>query len=316
MIRTALLSLVAAAASFATLLVVFVPLERLFPARRGQPILRPAFFTDLAFFAGQYLLWVGLSTAILARLQSLVQPSMPPILRATFASWPFALQALVIILLGDVSVYWFHRACHAIPWLWRIHSIHHSAEHLDWLAAHREHPLDGILTQLAVNAPAILLGFSVGQVAGIAALRGVWAIFVHSNVRIPLGPLRVLLGAPELHRWHHLRRVRADNFANLAPWTDLLFGTYHCPPGESEDWPIGVEEPMPRSYLGMLAWPLRFAIDSLARASNPTPRSQAAEPAAGSVSARVTAQAPQTNRLAVFESANRAHSPGSGGRAR
>jgi sterol desaturase/sphingolipid hydroxylase (fatty acid hydroxylase superfamily) len=165
------------------------------------------------------------------------------------------LQAVVVIMLGDICVYWFHRACHALPLLWRFHAVHHSAEHLDWLAAHREHPVDGLLTQLAVNAPALILGFSLGQVAWLIALRGMWAIFVHSNVRLPLGPLRILLGAPELHHWHHLRAERAQNFANLAPWTDLLFGTYHNPSGP-ETWPLGTDHPLPRSYLGMLARPL------------------------------------------------------------
>ena len=269
MIQGALYALGAAAASFATLLVVFVPLERLFPARPGQQILRPAWWTDLAFFAGQYLLWVGLSVWILAQVQTRIPPIVPSGVRATFAAWPCACEALGLIALGAGSVYWVHRACHSHPWFWRIHSIHHSAEHLDWLAAHREPPLDGILTQLAVNAPALLLGFSVGQVAGVAALRGMWAIFVHSNVRIPLGPLRVILGAPELHHWHHLRRVRAENSANLAPWTDLLFGTYHCPDGGEEDWPLGVEEAVPRGYWGMLGWPLRDSTVRPPRGTNP-----------------------------------------------
>ena len=90
-----------------------------------------------------------------------------------------------------------------------------------------------------------------------------WAIFIHSNVRLPLGPLRVLLGAPELHHWHHLRRAHAQNFANLAPWTDLLFGTYHRPRGP-EDWPLGSDPPLPSSYLGMLAgpvWPPRQPVN-------------------------------------------------------
>ncbi|HEY0095492.1 MAG TPA: sterol desaturase family protein, partial [Archangium sp.] len=77
-------------------------------------------------------------------------------------------------------------------------------------------------------------------------------------VRLPLGPLRVLLGAPELHHWHHLATGRVQNFANLAPWTDLLFGTYHRPEGR-EDWPLGLAEPFPRSYLGMLLTPFRRA---------------------------------------------------------
>jgi sterol desaturase/sphingolipid hydroxylase (fatty acid hydroxylase superfamily) len=64
----------------------------------------------------------------------------------------------------------------------------------------------------------------------------------------------VLLGTPELHHWHHHATARVSNFANLAPWTDLLFGTYHLPKGE-ENWPLGLTEPFPKSYLGMLLTP-------------------------------------------------------------
>jgi sterol desaturase/sphingolipid hydroxylase (fatty acid hydroxylase superfamily) len=251
----------AAGVSLVALAVVIWPLERLFPARRGQALFRPKWGTDLAFFAGQYLVWVGLAAVAIRAIDAHVDPLIPRGLRAGFAAWPLPLQAVVAVMLGDISVYWFHRACHALPLLWRFHAVHHSAEHLDWLAAHREHPVDGLLTQLAVNAPAIVLGFSLGQIAWLIALRGMWAIFVHSNVRLPLGPLRVLLGAPELHHWHHLRGAPVQNFANLAPWTDILFGTYHNP-GGPETWPLGTDHPLPRSYLGMLAqplWPSRIA---------------------------------------------------------
>ncbi|HXU06064.1 MAG TPA: sterol desaturase family protein [Polyangia bacterium] len=246
----------AAGVSLVALAVVIWPLERLFPARPGQPLFRPQWGTDLAFFAGQYLLWVSLAAVAIHALDArLIDPLIPHALRARFAAWPLALQAVVVVMLGDISVYWLHRACHAVPFLWRFHAVHHSAEHLDWLAAHREHPVDGLLTQLAVNAPALVLGFSLGQIAWLIALRGMWAIFVHSNVRLPLGPLRVLLGAPELHHWHHLRSDRVQNFGNLSPWTDLLFGTHHDPRGP-EAWPLGTDPPLPRSYLGMLAQPL------------------------------------------------------------
>lgn len=254
----------AAAASLVTLAVVFWPLERLFPARPGQRLIRPAWWTDLAFFAGQYLLWSGVALWVLVHVQAALDPIVPSSLRAAFAAWPRWAQALGVVLLGDVAVYWFHRASHALPWLWRFHAVHHSAEHLDWLAAHREHPVDGLLTQLAVNAPAIVLGFPVAHIAWLAALRGVWAIFIHSNVRLPLGPLKLVLGAPELHHWHHLRSERAANFANLAPWTDLVFGTYHAPTGP-ETWPLGLEanregDGLPRGsgYLAMLWRPLAY----------------------------------------------------------
>src|SRR5262249_42470844 len=145
----------------------------------------------------------------------------------SIASMPIAAQVVVAVVLGDLIVYWFHRACHAFDFLWRFHAVHHSSEHLDWLAAHREHPFDGVATQICMNLPAIALGVPVRHVAGIAVLRGMWAIFVHSNVRVPLGPLRWILGAPELHHWHHAKVERtAHNFANLAPYLDWIFGTH------------------------------------------------------------------------------------------
>ena len=62
-----LLELVAATGlSLVFLAVVFRPLELVFPARPGQRFFRPDWFTDLCFFAGQYLLWGGLALWILS----------------------------------------------------------------------------------------------------------------------------------------------------------------------------------------------------------------------------------------------------------
>lgn len=238
---------------------VFWPLERLFAARKGQAWLRPRYLTDLAFMAGQYLVWAVLALWVLVKLDGVLGLVVPAALREGVARWPWAAQALLVVMLGDVSVYWFHVASHRVPLLWRFHSIHHSARHLDWIAAHREHPVDGLLTQLAINVPAMALGVDVSLLAGLIAFRGLWAIFIHSNVKLPLGPLRVLFGAPELHHWHHLETTDTKhNFANLAPWTDLLFGTYHCPEGE-ETWPLGNPGEAPRGYLAHLVSPFRAA---------------------------------------------------------
>ena len=80
--------------------------------------------------------------------------------------------------------------------------------------------------------------------------RGLWALFIHSNVRVSLGPLRMLVGSPELHHWHHARDRFHGNYANLSPLMDLLFGTYRCPPEEPEA--LGLAEPFPRGYLAQL----------------------------------------------------------------
>jgi sterol desaturase/sphingolipid hydroxylase (fatty acid hydroxylase superfamily) len=170
---------------------------------------------------------------------------------------PLWAQIVLALMLGDLLTYWFHRACHSWGPLWRFHAVHHSSEELDWLAAHREHPVDGVLTQLCVNLPGIALGLPFAALGGLAMFRGLWAILIHANVRLPLGPLGLVLGAPELHHWHHARVDRTrHNFANLAPYLDLIFGTYHRPRGP-ETYPLGLTEPWPRRYLAQLVRPFR-----------------------------------------------------------
>jgi sterol desaturase/sphingolipid hydroxylase (fatty acid hydroxylase superfamily) len=248
------LTLLSVAASFFFLMLVFWPMELAFPAKRGQRFFRPDWWTDLCFFLGQYLLWSGLVLWGLSYVNGWITEVMPGGFRAAVASQPWWLQAIEVIVLSDVLIYWAHRLQHSNAFLWRFHSVHHTAEHLDWLAAHREHPLDSIYTVGLINLPAVLLGFSLESIALLVVFRGIWAIYIHSNVRLPIGPLRVLIGAPELHHWHHAKDRRAGNYANISPLMDVLFGTYTCPDHEPEAF--GIEEPSPSSYLGHLLMPL------------------------------------------------------------
>jgi len=239
---------------FLLLAAIFRPLELAFAAKR-QAFFRPEWFLDLSFFLGQYLLWGGLVFLAIELLGSHLGGLLPHEWREAVASQPLWLQIAEVIVLGDFLLYWGHRLQHRVGFLWRIHSIHHSIEHLDWLAAHREHPLDTIYTVALVNFPGFLLGFPMETLAGFFAFRGLWAGFIHSNVRLPIGPLRMLIGAPELHHWHHARDRKAGNYANLSPLMDLIFGTYHHPKEEPEAF--GLDTPIPRSFLGQLAHPLR-----------------------------------------------------------
>jgi sterol desaturase/sphingolipid hydroxylase (fatty acid hydroxylase superfamily) len=238
--------------SLVFLVALFVPLERVFPAKR-QPFFRPEWWTDLAFFLGQYFLWGAIVLGLLQIFRGYLEGIVPSGFRAAVASQSWWLQAVEVVLLSDLFVYWGHRVQHRVGFLWRFHAIHHSAEHLDWLAAHREHPIDSVYTLTLINLPAFLLGFPIETLAGFLAFRGMWAIYIHSNVRLPLGPLRALVGAPELHHWHHAKERFAGNYANISPLMDLIFGTYRCPDHEPES--LGLEEPMPRSYLGQLLHP-------------------------------------------------------------
>jgi sterol desaturase/sphingolipid hydroxylase (fatty acid hydroxylase superfamily) len=233
---------------------VFRPLEMVFPARPRQALFRPGWFTDLCFFLGQNLLWGDLVLWCLTCESNWLDRSVSPGFRQQVAAQPWWLQAVEVMLVSDLLIYWGHRLQHRVGFLWRFHAVHHSAEHLDWLAAFREHPLDTIFTMGLVNFPLFLVGFPVATLSGLIGFRGLWAIYIHSNVRLPLGPLRLLIGSPELHHWHHDCNRNAGNYANLSPLMDLLFGTYHCPDHEPERF--GLNRPSPQTYLGQLLQPL------------------------------------------------------------
>jgi sterol desaturase/sphingolipid hydroxylase (fatty acid hydroxylase superfamily) len=247
--------ILAAGGSFVLLWLIFRPLEVLFPAKQGQRFFRPDWCTDLFYFLGQYLIWSGLVAYVLVFVADGLQVLVPAGFRLMVAGQPWWVQAIEVIFLSDLCVYWGHRLQHRVPILWRFHSIHHSSEHLDWLAAHREHPLDTLYTVGLVNLPVFLLGFPMETLAGLIAFRGLWAIYIHSNVRLPLGPLKWIIGSPELHHWHHDVDKHVGNYANISPLMDLMFGTHYCPDHEPEAF--GIKEPIARSYLGQFLHPFR-----------------------------------------------------------
>jgi sterol desaturase/sphingolipid hydroxylase (fatty acid hydroxylase superfamily) len=240
--------------SLLLLVLLFFPMEKVFAARKNQKFFRPSWWLDLCFFLGQYLLWSALVLWALSYFSFWLDDIMSQTFRKKVAAQPWWLQAIEVVVLSDFIIYWGHRLQHSVGFLWRFHKVHHSAEHLDWLAAHREHPLDSIYTIGLINLPAFIMGFPLETLAGFIAFRGIWAIYIHSNVRLPIGPLKMLIGAPELHHWHHDLDRKAGNYANISPLMDIIFGTYTCPKKEPEAF--GIDEPFPKSYIGQMLHPL------------------------------------------------------------
>lgn len=239
--------------SLLVLAAMFRPLEMAYPARAGQRFFRPDWWTDLCFFLGQYFVWTSLVFWLLSFVRGWVDGVTPAEFREAVAAQPWWVQVAQMIVLSDLLVYWGHRLQHRVGFLWRFHAVHHSSEHLDWLAAHREHPVDTLYTVTLVNLPTLVSGFPIESMGYFIAFRGLWAIYIHSNVRLPLGPLRMLIGSPELHHWHHDRSRDAGNYANLSPLMDIVFGTYRFP--DHEPAAFGLPESSARGYLGHLVLP-------------------------------------------------------------
>ncbi len=147
---------------------------------------------------------------------------------------PLWAQVVVGILLIDFGDYVFHRLSHQSRWLWLLHAVHHSDEHLDISTSLRAHPLH-VLVSFGWK---ILMIAALGVPIWIAMLRDALAIpvsqFHHSNLRLPdrlESWLRLLIVTPPVHRLHHspiLAETNA-NFGSLFPWWDKLLGTFTAP---------------------------------------------------------------------------------------
>lgn len=234
---------------FVVLFLFFTPLERLFPHTTPQKIFRKGFVTDvLHFFVTQSIAWVGL-ICFLALIIPLNIRIIPASVTQSITSLPFFIQCLIGVLILEMSSYWAHRASHEIPFLWKFHAIHHKSEEMDWLVVMKSHPLDLLYMRIFAVLPLIVLGLDVRIFGAYLIFRKFHTVFIHSNLRMDLGPLRWIVGNPAFHHWHHSREPVAQNknYSGLMPWLDRIFGTAYFPRDHTTHQ-FGISEKIPHDY--------------------------------------------------------------------
>lgn len=232
----------------------FIWLERKFPVRR-QKLFRPGWFTDVCHWLfNQTIVNVGVVIGAIP-LYILLGWAINPSFQAKVASQPGYLQFVEGIAIAELSFYLIHRLFHKIPRLWKFHAIHHSSQHLDWLASVRFHPVDMVAARLGIGVPLVILGFSAETLGFYIVFNIIQSIFIHANVRCRLPGLRWLIGDPQLHHWHHSMDIHNQNFGH--PLLDLLFGTLHNPATGEFPGAVGVGQKIPSGYLQQLIYPFR-----------------------------------------------------------
>ena len=241
------------------LLAVFGTLERIWGVR-PKKLFRKAFGADLVY----YFLSGLLPKLLLILPLSLLARAAHHLFGGSLYEWtstaPSGLRVLLAAIVSDIGSYWGHRWSHQIPWLWRFHSIHHSAEEVDWLVSTRGHPVDLVFTRLCGYVPMYVLGLAQ-PMAGVkldpvpmlaVAAVSLWGYFIHANLRWRFGWLEFLISTPHFHHWHHTNDSHIDrNYAALLPGVDALFGTLYLP---KREWPAryGTDTPVSSSIVGQL----------------------------------------------------------------
>lgn len=239
---------------------LFIPLEKLFGRLTDQPLFRTEWREDLFYF---------LFSSVLVQIISFLSLSPSMFILETTGSWssfrqmvaeqPLVLQVLEIMLLTDFVQYWFHRLFHEIPFLWRFHAVHHSAQKMDWLAGSRMHIVEIVGLRGLTIIPMFVLGFNQQALSIYILLVYLNATFVHANVRFNVEWLKPFIVTPRFHHWHHGIEKEAINvnYSIHFPWLDKLFGTYYMPPHQ---WPKGYGiggHPVPNGYWKQFLYPFQ-----------------------------------------------------------
>jgi sterol desaturase/sphingolipid hydroxylase (fatty acid hydroxylase superfamily) len=160
----------------------------------------------------------------------------------------------------DLGEYLFHRAQHAIPFLWAMHSLHHSDTALNVTSAQRHFWLEPAMKSVTIWLLVSLLFRADTLIFTTYFLASLANLLFHSNLRLGVGRASWLINTPQYHRLHHSIEPEHNgvNYAAILPIFDVLTGAYRRP--RAGEYPAtGLPERSARPH-ELLVWPARDAL--------------------------------------------------------
>ena len=168
-----------------------------------------------------------------------------PEAKGAIADWPWWAMVGVLIVLDDLSQYWWHRLSHT-TFLWPLHRAHHSAQYMSIRVTFRNNFFyylmmpglwfAGALLYLGVGGYVYAL-YVVVKLAVILGAHCAWrwdqALYKIPALRPLMWVLERTISTPATH-WAHHAITNQDgvghykgNFGNLLFFWDILFGSAH-----------------------------------------------------------------------------------------
>lgn len=233
---------------FLGLFFLFACAEHFLPKRKRVQSRGSRWFTNIGF---------TIINSITVRLMAVILPVLAVAAAADAhgrgwgllgaVNWPSWVEMLIAILVLDFIIWVQHLITHKIPFLWRLHRVHHADRDMDVTTAIRFHPVEIALSLLLKIGAVYALGPSAFAVILFEILLNGTAMFNHANLRLPPKldqALRLILVTPDMHRVHHsVHRYEHDsNYGfSLSIW-DRVFRTYVPQPSEGhDDMTVGLE---------------------------------------------------------------------------
>ena len=139
---------------------------------------------------------------------------------------------VVYYIVYDFVYYWMHRAQHAVPWWWALHSMHHSQRQMSCWTNDRGNYLDGALQSVILASVGLAMGVDPSQFALLMLVGELVQNLSHTNVRLGFGRwMERVFVDPRFHRLHHMRvdptrpGLHNCNYGQVLSVWDTLFGT-------------------------------------------------------------------------------------------
>lgn len=144
---------------------------------------------------------------------------------------PSWLGLVVVLVLFDGWMYFWHRMNHRVKLLWRFHAVHHSDRQMDTTSALRFHPGEMIFSFAARLMVLPLLGMTMPQLLLYEMIFLPVILFHHANLGLSSrvdGMLRWLIVTPWMHAVHHSQdQPETDsNYASVLSVWDRCFGSF------------------------------------------------------------------------------------------
>ena len=175
----------------------------------------------------------------------------------TAGYWWFVSLVFVVVTM-DLYKYLFHRLQHAVPFLWAMHSFHHSANALTFITGGRHYWVERVMVDAFLPIFAILFVPPHDMLLAVGLILFIPDTCAHLNVQVPLGRFVTWINNPQWHRIHHSIQLehRDKNFAAILPVWDLLFGTAWVP--RAGEYPATGLVPAERvDIINSVIWPMR-----------------------------------------------------------
>ncbi len=143
---------------------------------------------------------------------------------------PYWLKVLLVVMFLDFMLWVWHLLNHKVPFLWRLHQVHHTDLNMDVSTATRFHIGELAISVVIKLALIYILGADVLMVLLFETLVVATAQFHHSSLKVPVwfeNLWYVLFVPPSMHRIHHSVKIkeRDTNYATIFSLWDRFLGT-------------------------------------------------------------------------------------------